>query len=175
MKKLIQIVALVLVGTLSIAANAQTKTRLATGVSSQCLIGSFGAEGTLLNDSCAQFKWTITGNGTTAYAYGTKATYTFPSAGTYTVCAKLLNTCTKFDTSICKTITVVGCDCKLTTEFSFTNDCKKVKFKAASNQTGTKYTWNFGDKTTGTGVDPTHSYLSEGVYKVCVTATWTDS
>ena len=68
MKKLIQIVALVLVGTLSIAANAQTKTRLATGVSSQCLKGSFNAEGTLLNDSCAQIKWFITGNGSTTYA-----------------------------------------------------------------------------------------------------------
>ncbi len=175
MKKLIQIVALVLVGTLSIAANAQTKTRLATGVSSQCLKGSFNAEGTLLNDSCAQIKWFITGNGSTTYAYGAKATYTFPAAGTYTVCGKLMNTCTKFDTSICKTITVVSCDCKLTTEFSFTNDCKKVKFKASSNQTGTTYTWNFGDKTDGKGTDPTHSYLSEGVYKVCVTATWTDS
>ena len=175
MKKLIQFLALVLIGTISISANAQTKVRLATGVSSQCLKGSFNAEGTLLNDSCAQIKWFITGNGATTYAYGAKATYTFPAAGTYTVCGKLINTCTKFDTSICKTITVVSCDCKLTTEFSFTNDCKKVKFKASSNQTGTKYTWTFGDKTTGTGVDPVKSYLSEGVYKVCVTATWTDS
>ena len=175
MKKLIHFFAVVLISTIAISANAQTKVRLATGVTSQCLTGSFGAEGTLLADSCAQFKWTITGNGTTAYAYGTKATYTFPAAGTYTVCAKLLNTCTKFDTSICKTITVVSCDCKLTTEFSFVGDCKKVTFKAYANQTGAKFTWNFGDKTTGSGVDPTHSYLSEGIYKVCVTATWTDS
>lgn len=175
MKKLIQFLALVFIGTISISANAQTKVRLATGVSSQCLKGSFTAEGTLLNDSCAQFKWFITGNGSTTYAYGPKTTYNFPAAGTYTVCGKLYNACTKFDTTICKTITVVSCDCKLTTEFSFTNDCKKVKFKASSNQTGTKYTWNFGDKTTGTGVDPVKSYLSEGVYKVCVTATWTDS
>lgn len=175
MKKLIQFLALVLIGTISISANAQNKVRLATGVSSQCLKGSFNAEGTLLNDSCAQIKWFITGNGATTYAYGAKATYTFPAAGTYTVCGKLLNTCTKFDTSICKTITVVSCDCKLTTEFSFTNDCKKVKFKASSNQTGTTYTWNFGDKTDGKGIDPVKSYLSEGVYKVCVTATWTDS
>jgi len=175
MKKLKQFLALILIGTISISANAQTKVRLATGVSSQCLKGSFTAEGTLLNDSCAQFKWFITGNGSTTYAYGPKTTYNFPAAGTYTICGKLYNTCTKFDTTICKTITVVSCDCKLTTEFSFTNDCKKVKFKASSNQTGTKYTWNFGDKTTGTGIDPVKSYLSEGVYKVCVTATWTDS
>lgn len=175
MKKQIQFFAIVILSLLTINAQAQTKVRLATGVTSQCLTGSFGAEGTLLADSCAQFKWTITGNGSTGYAYGAKATYTFPAAGTYTVCGKLLNTCTKFDTSICKTITVVSCDCKLTTEFTFVGDCKKVKFKAYSNQTGTKFTWNFGDKTTGSGVDPVHSYLSEGVYKVCVTATWTDS
>ncbi|MFM8995020.1 MAG: hypothetical protein ACKOI1_02110, partial [Bacteroidota bacterium] len=106
MKKLKQFLALILIGTISISANAQTKVRLATGVSSQCLIGTFGAEGTLLADSCAQFKWTITGSGTTGYAYGTKVTYTFPAAGTYTVCGKLYNACTKFDTTICKTITV---------------------------------------------------------------------
>jgi PKD repeat protein len=175
MKKLLQLIVLVILNLTVSSATAQTKVRLATGVSSQCLTGTFVAEGTLLADSCAQLKWSITGNGTTSYAYGTKATYTFPAAGTYTVCAKLLNTCAKFDTMVCKTITVVSCDCKLTTEFSFSNDCKKVKFKASSNQTGTTYSWNFGDKTTGTGVDPTHSYLSEGVYKVCVTATWTDS
>jgi PKD repeat protein len=175
MKKLLQIVAFVLLGSTAMTAEAQTKVRLATGVTSQCLTGTFGAEGTLLADSCAQFKWTITGNGTTAYTYGTKVTYTFPAAGTYTVCGRLFNSCKKFDTSICKTITVVSCDCKLTTEFSFSTDCKKVKFKATSNQTGAKFTWNFGDKTTGTGVDPVKSYLSEGVYKVCVTATWTDS
>lgn len=175
MKKLLQIVAFVLLGSTAMTVKAQTKVRLATGVTSQCLTGTFGAEGTLLADSCAQFKWAITGNGTTAYAYGTKVTYTFPAAGTYTVCGRLYNSCKKFDTSICKTITVVSCDCKLTTEFSFSTDCKKVKFKATSNQAGAKFTWNFGDKTTGTGVDPVKSYLSEGVYKVCVTATWIDS
>lgn len=175
MKKLLQIVAFALLGLTAITAKAQTNVRMATSVSSQCLKGTFNAEGSLLNDSCAQIKWFITGNGATTYAYGAKATYTFPAAGTYTVCGKLLNSCKKFDTSICKTITVVACDCKLTTEFSFVIDCKKVKFKASSNQVGTKFTWTFGDKTTGSGVDPVHSYLSEGVYKVCVTATWTDS
>lgn len=175
MKKFIQLLTVALVAFTTNFAQGQTKVRLATGLSSQCLTGSFGAEGTLLSDSCAQLKWTITGNGTTSYAYGTKTSFTFASAGTYTVCAKLVNTCTKFDTQVCKTITVVSCDCKLTTEFSFSNDCKKVKFKATSNQSGAKFTWVFGDKTDGSGVDPTHSYMSEGVYKVCVKATWTDS
>jgi PKD repeat protein len=63
----------------------------------------------------------------------------------------------------------------LTTEFSFKNDCKKGFFVASSNQKGATYTWNFGDKTDGKGTDPTHTYMSEGVYKVCVTATWKDS
>lgn len=175
MKKLILFFTLLLALFLTNEVSAQNTTRLATGVSSECLKGSFNAEGSLLKDSCAQMKWFITSNGTTTYAYGAKATYTFPKAGTYTICGKLLNPCKKFDTTVCKTITVTSCDCKLTTEFGFTNECKKVKFKASSNQLGTTYTWHFGDKSGGKGTDPTHTYLSEGIYKVCVTATWKDS
>jgi|GEM_PF-2721178 len=35
------------------------------------------------------------------------------------------------------------------------------------------YTWNFGDNSTGTGQNPTHTYNQPGMYGVCVTATTT--
>lgn len=174
MKKTIQYLALALVFLLGNSAQAQTAARMKVGITTNCLTAVFVTEGTLVADSCATVKWTIN-NGTSAVATGSKVTYTFSAAGTYTVCAKLLNTCKKFDTSVCTTVTVVACDCNLTTEFSFKNDCKKGFFVASSNQKGATYTWNFGDKTEGKGTDPTHSYMSEGVYKVCVTATWKDS
>ena len=174
MKKTIQFLCLALVFLIGNSAQAQSTTRMKAVVTTNCLNAVFVAEGTLVADSCASVKWTIN-NGTSVVAMGKKVYYTFSTAGTYTVCAKLYNTCKKFDTSVCTTVTVVACDCKLTTEFSFKNDCKKGFFVASSNQKGATYTWNFGDKTEGKGTDPTHTYMSEGVYKVCVTATWKDS
>jgi PKD repeat protein len=174
MKKTIQFFTLALIFLLGNSAQAQSATRMKAVVTTNCLNAVFVAEGTLVSDSCASVKWTIN-NGTSVVAMGKKVYYTFSTAGTYTVCAKLYNTCKKFDTSVCTTVTVVACDCKLTTEFSFKNDCKKGFFVASSNQKGATYTWNFGDKTEGKGTDPTHTYISEGVYKVCVTATWKDS
>ena len=174
MKKTIQFFTLALIFLLGNSAQAQSATRMKAVVTTNCLNAVFVAEGTLVSDSCASVKWTIN-NGTSVVAMGKKVYYTFSTAGTYTVCAKLYNTCKKFDTSVCTTVTVVACDCKLTTEFSFKNDCKKGFFVASSNQKGATYTWNFGDKTEGKGTDPTHTYMSEGVYKVCVTATWKDS
>ena len=174
MKKTIQFLCLALVFLIGNSAQAQSTTRMKAVVTTNCLNAVFVAEGSLVSDSCASVKWTIN-NGTSVVAMGKKVYYTFSTAGTYTVCAKLYNTCKKFDTSVCTTVTVVACDCKLTTEFSFKNDCKKGFFVASSNQKGATYTWNFGDKTEGKGTDPTHTYMSEGVYKVCVTATWKDS
>jgi PKD repeat protein len=174
MKKTIQFLCLALVILIGNTAQAQSAPRMKVGVTSNCLNAVFVAEGSLVADSCAYVKWTIN-NGTSVVAMGKKVYYTFSAAGTYTVCAKLYNTCKKFDTVVCTTVTVVACDCKLTTEFSFKNDCKKGFFVASSNQKGATYTWNFGDKTDGKGTDPTHTYMSEGVYKVCVTATWKDS
>lgn len=104
---------------------AQTAVRMKVGSTTNCLTAVFVADGILVSDSCATVKWTVN-NGTTAVATGNKVSYTFSAAGTYTVCAKLLNTCKKFDTSVCMSVTVVSCDCKLTTEFSFKNDCKKA-------------------------------------------------
>ena len=31
------------------------------------------------------------------------------------------------------------------------------------------YAWNFGYSTTGTGVSPSHSYATAGIYNVCLT------
>lgn len=174
MKKLLQFSVLVL-ALLSINATNAQSNRLSTTVSTKCLSATVKAYGTLLDDSCAAITWYVNGS-TTAAAKGNYATIYFSANGTYKICAKLLNTCKKFDTVICTSVTVANCDCNLTTDFKWQNDCKKVKFIASSNKTsGVTYTWTFGDNTEGKGGDPTHAYMSEGIYKVCVKATWTDS
>ncbi|MCC7299410.1 MAG: PKD domain-containing protein, partial [Bacteroidia bacterium] len=125
-------------------------------------------------DSCAQTKFTVNGS---VVATGPQATYTFPSAGTYTVCVKIINTCKKWDTQVCKSITVKSCDsnsCKLNPEFSAKNDCLKAKFLAGGNVSGATYSWSFGDGSSGTGKDPAHTYYKAGTYKVCLTMSWKD-
>ena len=124
------------------------------------------------SNACIQYSWDF-GDNTTAQGKTTKHQYL--KNGSYTVCMKVWDSCNNCDTSICKTLTIANCDCDLKTEFSWNNDCKKVKFLAYSNQKTATYTWNFGDKTEGKGADPIHTYLSEGVYKVCLKASWTDA
>jgi PKD repeat protein len=63
-----------------------------------------------------------------------------------------------------------------TTLYQFTSN--------ADPNSGLTYTWDFGDNTTGTGANPTHSYNGVGPYYVCVSisnsflgcfATWCDT
>lgn len=173
MKKTIQFLIFTVVFLLGNATQAQSTARMKVGVTTNCLTAVFVSEGSLVSDSCASIKWTV--NNTNTITYGKKFTHIFSTAGTYTVCAKLINQCKKIDTTVCISVTVVSCDCKLTTEFSFKNDCKKVSFVASSNQKGATYTWSYGDKTEGQGIESKHTYMSEGVYKICVYATWKDS
>jgi PKD repeat protein len=123
-------------------------------------------------DSCAQSKFTV--NGT--YVTGPQASYTFPNAGTYTVCLKIYNSCKKWDTTICKSITVKSCDnpCNLTPAFTWKADCRKVKFVASGGISGATYYWTFGDGSTGSNADPSHTYVKDGTYKVCLIMAWKD-
>jgi len=123
--------------------------------------------------TCPTYKWSL-GNG--AYATGQQITYKYASIGTYKVCLRVVDSCRGCDTTICKTITVSGCAadsaCTLKPDFAFKVDCRNVVFEASSNQTGTTYSWNFGDGSSSTDKAVKKSYLKDGTYLVCVTATW---
>ncbi len=169
-----------LIGLLNIAqiAVAQTTPRFSTSVNNACLKTTAEAFGTLTKDSCATVTWYSNIPGTTSYTSigsGNRLVYTWSKAGTYNLCAKLVNQCTKFDTVICKTITVVACDCKLEASFSAVVDCKKVKFSAKTNMSGANIKWLFGDKTDGSGLNISKTYLKEGIYKVCMVVVAKDS
>lgn len=56
--------------------------------------------------------------------------------------------------------------------FSYTADGKTVTFKNESTITGTvTYMWDFGDESTSTETNPTHTYAMKGEYTVTLTAT----
>lgn len=98
-------------------------------------------------------------------------TYTFPSSGTYLVCLTITDsTCTD---SICKLVTVNG-NSPCSTSFSYSvSPNNNVTFSANTFGGGApfSYLWNFGDSTSGTGVNPTHQYNSTGIYNVQLTVT----
>ncbi len=159
-------------------ATAQTTPRFSTALNNSCLKTTAEAFGTLTKDSCAAVTWYSNTPGTTSYTNigsGNRLVYTWTKPGTYNLCAKLTNLCTKFDTVICKTVTVVACDCKLEADFTAIGDCKKVKFSSKINTAGATVKWFFGDKTDGSGTTTTKTYIKEGVYKVCMVVTVKDS
>jgi PKD repeat protein len=45
------------------------------------------------------------------------------------------------------------------------------EFLATNTETGVKYDWDFGDKTTGTGTSPKHNYSDDGRYDIGLTVT----
>lgn len=136
------------------------------------------------------FRWTARRFGSTYYmGTGTEVTYTFPSAGTYTVFASGDALCQNVDVKVCgipmpveiceggrKTVTI-----PVVANFSTDQNCnaKTVKFNETSSKIssfGLKYEWDFGDpgsgnNNTSTFRHPTHTYDSIGTYTVNLTIT----
>lgn len=174
MKKIYKLLFLIaaLTGLFQQKASAQNS-GLTFQYSTKCLTLTAWADGKQAFDSGAVVKFTV--NGT--IISGKQITYTASTSGTYQVCMKVINTAKKWDTSICKSITLKSCDstiCNLKPSFTWKNDCLKVRFIATSNQTGTTFTWTFGNGKFSSGSEVTHHFVKTGVYKVCVLATWKD-
>ena len=125
-------------------------------------------------DSCLTVSWQSAGTTFT----GSSFTFKFPTRGTYQVCMKVINKCRKWDTIICKTVTVDTCvnPCNnFKPDFTWKAECKTARFIASSgmsSNTGVSYSWSWGDGSSGTGTDPTKQFVKDGTYKVCLKATW---
>ncbi len=106
------------------------------------------------------------GDGTTAA--NQNATHTYNQSGQYLVCLTIWNgTCS--DTS-CNYVTVSsGGACQAS--FSVYDSAGVYYFINTSTGTSffTNYYWDFGDNSTGTGLNPTHVYNTMGGFLVCLT------
>ncbi len=111
------------------------------------------------------------GDGNTGF--GATSVHTYAASGTYTVCLALFDSLAFCMDTVCSTITVVvataPCNASFTTSF-ITNTL--LQFNNTSSATGpyTSY-WDFGDGTTSTVANPTHSYATSGTYNVCLVIT----
>ncbi len=102
--------------------------------------------------------WTFQGDTSTMM----NPSYTFDSGGVYDVCLLAISECTR-DTS-CQQIQV----CKeVSGQFSPATDVKTVNLSSTIANADTVY-WSFGDTTTSSMTDPSHTYQSAGTYEVCL-------
>ncbi|WP_417611625.1 PKD domain-containing protein [Owenweeksia hongkongensis] len=107
------------------------------------------------------FQWNF-GDGNSGN--GSIANHTYTAAGNYNVCLYVTDSC-RIDT-LCQTITV--CSDTLTAAFGQTTSALNVSF-IDSSVNATSIVWDFGDGTTDTATNPTHTYAAPGYYTVCQT------
>lgn len=93
--------------------------------------------------------------------------YQFTDAGIYTVCLTASNQVGSDSTCV-----IIDIPFKVpNTNFNFTLlDNGLVNFTNLTEGTISQYSWDFGDGNTSTAENPTHQYLSEGTYEVCLIA-----
>lgn len=103
-----------------------------------------------------------------SYSYQEDPTYTFSSAGTYTVCFSIYDSLSSCNDSICMPVTVTGSS-TCTANFTAIDTAGYMYFLGSSNAPGAQYVWDFGDGNFGSGQYPWHQYANPGVYNVCLT------
>jgi PKD repeat protein len=128
-----------------------------------------------MTTSTNQLNLTTTNNSTgliTSYSWDfgdatsstlTSPTHTYAAAGTYTVCLTATSPCTTSVT--CSTINVCNTP---TAAYTSTTSVLTANFTDMSTGTATTWMWDFGDATTSTVQNPSHTYAAGGTYTVCL-------
>ena len=124
-----------------------------------------GFDATFANTSTGAtgYSWDF-GDGVTDTTANPSHTYT--TNGTYLVCLTVSGTCGS--DVFCDTVVIT---CALPAA-GFSNNSGSLTVAFTDNSTGapTSWSWDFGDGTTDTTQNPTHTYANPGTYIVCLTA-----
>lgn len=103
-----------------------------------------------------------------SYSSSSNPIHNYPNGSTWTPCLTITdaNGC---DTTICNVVTVNCTPTSCDAVFTFTYlDCNELYFFPASSGPQYNYLWDFGDGTTSTQMDPTHSF-ADGTHIVFLT------
>lgn len=93
--------------------------------------------------------------------------YTYGSAGVYTVCLTVFDDATNCTRRICRDLVVGAVPC--IADFNFSkNDNSLTLFTQNNSFNGINYAWTFGDGRTSSVVAPVHQYSRPGTYEVCL-------
>lgn len=121
-------------------------------------------------DTSVTYAWTF-GDGTTSTLMNPSHTYNPTGSGVYQTCLTI-SSATCSDT-YCDTINLNnspgGCDAS----FSFSLSGSTSSFTASYPTSGATYLWSFGDGTSSTQQNPTHTYpaTGAGIFTACLTIT----
>jgi PKD repeat protein len=121
-------------------------------------------------------RWTF-GDGSSSSSLS--PTHTYTSSGTYNVCLRVRKNPTPTGAApciseVCHQITVTAPSvCNIVPSFSTqvsNNGANIITFTNTSSpqNSGAVVSWSFGDSTTGSGNQITHTYVSSGIYNVCM-------
>jgi PKD repeat protein len=136
------------------------------------LVASFDGSGsTDIDGTIASYAWTF-GDGSTGT--GVKPSHTYSTANTYNVTLTVTDN-SGATNAITHQITVAAANILPTASFTATSKNFTATFNASASKdtdgTIASYAWNFGDNTTGTGVNPSHTYAAGNTYLVTLTVT----
>ena len=134
---------------------------------------TFLSDVSAIGNTIVGYEWTF-GDGYSS----TDATPThyYTNSGSYEVCLKVwaFNGDECCYTDVCQQVDV-DCNpepCDINTEFEYSQNGCDVFFNSIGtvyNTTVVAYYWDFGDGTTGTNEDPSHTFPGPGSYEVCLT------
>lgn len=116
------------------------------------------------------YSWTFGDDSSSA---SQNPTHHYLRPGIFTVCLTISSMTDSCYTTKCKNIYIDSSYFTCDASFEYDNDHAPngvVHFSTLNAQpSGTAYYWNFGDGTTSTSANPTHTYDSTGVYIACLT------
>lgn len=139
-----------------------------------CVPPSAGFSSSTSNDSIVAFSNQSSSNSTAwNWSFGDGAistdiqpTHTYAGPGTYTVCLTVTNSCGT--NTFCDSVTITCINPTAGYTAQVTNS--EAVFSDVSLNS-VDYFWDFGDGTTSTLANPTHTYSATGIYQVCQTVT----
>ena len=97
---------------------------------------------------------------------GQSASHTYAKPGVYALCFYAKDTIYGCVTEVCKRVLIDPCD--LRAKFDYRQDGSDFKFIAKSNDSNSRFIWDFGDGSNAYGDEVKHSYQRPGTYIVCL-------
>jgi len=119
-----------------------------------------------------KYQWDF-GNGTVLPATpSTTSTisYTYPNSGTYTIKLKVFNGAACDSATTSNNVTVTATTLGSNSTWSYTSNDLDFNFTRAAITNAVSYKWNFGDGSTSTLQNPTHTYADPGAYTITLSA-----
>lgn len=137
---------------------------------------SFTSTSVLSNTANTTYYWNF-GDGTTYSVTNSPGAFnTYTANGTYFVNLFIMSIAPTCSSTVTQTVVISGAPtgtCNLSAGFSESQGPNGIKYlnnNSTGTVTGTTYLWNFGDGSTATSFNGTHTYTANGTYTVSLTA-----